>query len=303
MSAILTKSIVKRFGEIIAVDGVDLEVQEGECFGLLGPNGAGKTTLVKMITAVLPITEGKAWLAGIDVTQNPRQAKANIGVVPQEINLDPDLTVIQNLVVFARYFDIGRAEAKERASANLDFFELRAKEKAKISELSGGMKRRLLIARAIINEPQILVLDEPTVGLDPQTKRMVWQKLISLKEQGVTQLLCTQNMEEAAVLCDRLAIMNEGRIAALGTPGKMISEYGGSWIVEAKFDPKEIPSLEAELSSLGVYWQKLGDTIYIFEPNGVNIESILAERLLVVSRRVPSLEDVFLRLTGRSLQE
>ena len=303
MSAILTKNIVKKFGEIVAVDGVNLEVHNGECFGLLGPNGAGKTTLVKMITAVLPITEGKAWLAGIDVTQNPRQAKAIIGVVPQEANLDPDLTVIQNLLVFARYFDISRSAAKERALTNLDLFELRAKANAKISELSGGMKRRLLIARATINEPRIIVLDEPTVGLDPQTKRMVWQKLISLKGQGVTQLLCTQNMEEAAVLCNRLAIMNEGKIVALGTPEDMISQYGGSQIVEAKFDPKEMPIIEAELSRLGVYWQQLGDTVYIFEANGANVEGILAEHLSVVSRRVPSLEDVFLRLTGRSLQE
>ena len=303
MAVIETKNIVKRFGEITAVDGVDLAVEAGECFGLLGPNGAGKTTLVKMITAVAPITAGEAVVAGMDVTRKPREIKALIGVVPQEENLDPDFSVLKNLLVFSRYFDIPPAEAKRQALANLELFELAGRRKAKISELSGGMKRRLLIARALINQPQILVLDEPTVGLDPQTKHVVWQKLNSLKQQNTTLLLTTQNMEEAAVLCDRLAIMNEGKIVAEGAPKELVSKYGGKWIIEAKLDFAERELVEAELKRQGFYWQELGETLYIFQPEGAEFTNILKGKLSVISQRMPTLEDVFLRLTGRSLEQ
>ncbi|MFW0858812.1 MAG: ABC transporter ATP-binding protein [Dehalococcoidia bacterium] len=303
MAVIETRDIVKRFGEITAVAGVDLEVESGECFGLLGPNGAGKTSLIKMVTAVSPITAGRAWVAGMDVTRKPREIKAHLGVVPQEENFDPDFSVLKNLLVFARYFDIPSTEARRRALENLQLFELAGRQKARIRELSGGMKRRLLIARALINQPRILVLDEPTVGLDPQTKHLVWQKLNSLKEQGTTLLLTTQNMGEAAVLCDRLAIMNEGRIVALGSPKELVAEYGGKQIIEAKLDSVERDLIRAELKKQGFYWQELGDALYIFQPDGPGLSEPLKEHLGVVCQRVPTMEDVFLRLTGRTLQE
>ena len=303
MIAIETKSIVKEYRDFTAVAGVDLQIETGECFGLLGPNGAGKTTLVRMITATAPITAGQALVAGMDVARKPRQIKAFIGVVPQEENLDPDFSVLKNLLVFARYFDISAPEARKQAIANLELLELAGRQKAKIKELSGGMKRRLLIARALMNQPKIIVLDEPTVGLDPQTKHMVWQKLNSLKKQDTTLLLTTQNMEEAAVLCDRLAIMNEGHIVARGSPATLVNEYGGRHIIEVKIDPVEREQVKATLTGRGLYWQELGDILYIFQPDGTELRDLLSDELHLVSQRSPTLEDVFLRLTGRSLTE
>ncbi len=303
IAAIQTRDIVKRYGDFDAVAGVDLTVSFGECFGLLGPNGAGKTTLVKMVTAVLPITSGEAIVAGMHTRQHPRQIKALIGMVPQEENLDPDFTILKNLMVFSRYFDIPSAEAKKRAMANLEFFELAGRRDAKIRELSGGMKRRLLIARALINQPRILVLDEPTVGLDPQTKHLVWQRLNSLKQQGKTLLLTTQNMEEAAVLCDRLAIMDEGRIVAQGTPQELISQYGGTRIIEARVSADRRTVLEAELKAREVFWQGIGDILYIFQSDGIEFSDEMKDKMVIVSQRMPTLEDVFLRITGRSLEQ
>lgn len=303
MIAIETKSIVKEYRDFTAVAGVDLQIETGECFGLLGPNGAGKTTLVRMITATAPITAGQALVAGMDVARKPRQIKAFIGVVPQEENLDPDFSVLKNLLVFARYFDISAPEARKQAIANLELLELAGRQKAKIKELSGGMKRRLLIARALMNQPKIIVLDEPTVGLDPQTKHMVWQKLNSLKKQDTTLLLTTQNMEEAAVLCDRLAIMNEGHIVARGSPATLVNEYGGRHIIEVKIDPVEREQVKATLTGRGLYWQELGDILYIFQPDGTELRDLLSDELHIVDQRSPTLEDVFLRLTGRSLTE
>jgi len=207
MLIIKAHNLIKKFKDLLAVDGVDLEVEEGECFGLLGPNGAGKTSLIRMITAVSPPTGGEIEVLGHDLKTHSRQVKAALGVVPQLDNLDPDFTVIQNLMAFARYFDIPKNEARRRSMEVLSLFELDNKRNSHIRELSGGMKRRLLIARGLINLPKIVVLDEPTIGLDPQGKHLVWRKLTELKSQGVSQLLCTQNMEEAAVLCDRVAIM------------------------------------------------------------------------------------------------
>lgn len=303
MPIIEAKGLVKRYGEFTAVNGVDLTIEAGECFGLLGPNGAGKTTLVRMITGVSPITAGQAFVAGMDVSRRPREVKAIIGVVPQEENLDPDFTVLKNLLVFARYFDIPSKEARRRAMANLEFFELAARQRAKIKELSGGMKRRLLIARGLINEPRVLILDEPTVGLDPQTKHLVWEKLRALKESGTTQLLTTQNMEEAAVLADRLAVMNEGRIVALGSPAELISRHGGREIIEAQVSSDRRERVLAELRQRGVYWQELGRTLYIFRFDGDGLAELSEMGLTVLGRRVPTLEDVFLRLTGRALTE
>ncbi|MBL7119112.1 MAG: ABC transporter ATP-binding protein [Dehalococcoidia bacterium] len=303
MSIIKVRNAVKTFGPITAVAGLDLDVAEGECFGLLGPNGAGKTSLVRMIIAASPLTEGNIWVDGKDIGRECRQIKADLGVVPQEDNLDPDLSVLQNLITFARYFDVSQAEARERALANLRFFELHERQKAKIDELSGGMKRRLLIARALINRPKLLILDEPTVGLDPQTKHLVWQRLVSLREQGMTLLLCTQNMEEAGRLCDRVAIMNEGKIITLGSPQELVSRHGGSQVLEARPSPQSRSLVLTKLKENGFEWQEIEDTLYIFQGDGQLLEDELRQMLGIQDQHVPTLEDVFLRLTGRSIQE
>jgi lipooligosaccharide transport system ATP-binding protein len=304
MSIIRVRNAVKRFGPIVAVAGVDLDVIEGECFGLLGPNGAGKTSLVRMIIASSPISEGNIWVDGKDITEFPRQIKANLGVVPQEDNLDPDLNVLENLITFARYFDIPKAEARQRALDILRLFELHERQRAQIEELSGGMKRRLLIARALINRPRLIILDEPTVGLDPQARHLVWQKLGSLRMQGVTLLLCTQNMEEASRLCDRLAIMNEGKIVALDSPQELVSRHGGSQILEARLRSGERRSSVLEkLKELGFQWQEIEDTFYIFQDGDQGFDEQLSNDLTILNQHVPTMEDVFLKLTGRSLRE
>ena len=304
MSLIEIRNVVKRFESVTAVAGVDLDVSEGECFGLLGPNGAGKTSLVRMIIASSPLSDGRITVNGHDVTRAARRIKSDLGVVPQEENLDPDLDVLHNLLTFARYFDMPKAEARRRALEVLRFFELDERQKAKIDELSGGMKRRLLIARALLNRPSLIVLDEPTVGLDPQTKYLVWQRLGSLKQQGVTLLLCTQNMDEAWRICDRLAVMNEGKIIALGSPQDLLTEHGGSRILEARLRSDERrEKVIAALSGAGVEWQMIEDTLYIFEEPGRVVDEDLMNELSVTNQHVPSLEDVFLKLTGRALRE
>jgi len=303
MPIIRVSNAWKRFGSIVAVAGIDLDVEEGECFGLLGPNGAGKTSLIRMVIAASPLSSGSIWVDGSDVTKEPRRIKANIGVVPQEENLDPDLTVLQNLITFARYFDIPRTEAKKRALANLQLFELDGRQKAKVDELSGGMKRRLLIARALTNQPRLLILDEPTVGLDPQAKHLVWQKLRSFKDQGVTLLLCTQNMEEAWYLCDRVAIINEGKVIDTGQPQELLTKYGGKSVLEARPRPEARDVVLQELTKAGVEWQAVEDTLYIFQDSHQVLGGSLLEVLNVLSQHIPTLEDVFLRLTGRSLRE
>ncbi len=303
MVTIKTRNLTKKFGDLLAVDGVDLAVEEGECFGLLGPNGAGKTSLIRMITGVSPPTQGDIWVLGKDLSTDSRQVKAVLGVVPQLDNLDPDLTVLQNLLTFARYFDIPGKEAYRRSLEVLKLFELENKRDSHIKELSGGMKRRLLLARGLINFPKVMVLDEPTIGLDPQAKYLVWHKLGELKSQGVTQLLCTQNMEEAAAICDRVAIMNLGKILSLDTPQKLISRYVGSEVWEVEVSSGGKGGLTEELKSRGLDFEDAGNRIYIFhidaEESVRGLEK-LAERL---KRRPATLEDVFLRLTGRSLLE
>ena len=302
MSLIKVTNVVKTFGSITAVAGVDLDVAERECFGLLGPNGAGKTTLVRMIIAASPLTAGRIWVDGKDITTASRRIKALLGVVPQEENLDPDLTVLENLVTFARYFDLPKAEARRRAMENLRLFELHEKQTAKIDELSGGMKRQLLIARALINRPKLLILDEPTVGLDPQTKHLVWQKLRSLREQGMAFLLTTQNMEEAWRLCDRLAIMNEGKIIAQGSPQELVDRYGGSQVLEARPSQEARGRVKAKLRERGFQWEEIQDMLYVFQGDGQLLGEDLENELAVQSRHLPNLEDVFLRLTGRSIK-
>jgi len=303
MFIIKTRNLTKKFKDLLAVDDINLEVEKGECFGLLGPNGAGKTSLIRMITAVSPPTRGDIQVLGNDLKTCSRQVKAILGVVPQLDNLDPDLTVLQNLMTFARYFDIPKNEAHRRSTEVLSLFELGNKRNSHIRELSGGMKRRLLIARGLINLPQILVLDEPTIGLDPQGKYLVWDKLAKLKSQGVTQLLCTQNMEEATVLCDRVAIMHQGKILSLGPPQGLISRYVGSEVWEIEVDAGERDKTIKDLESRGLDFEEVGGKIHAFHVEASEMSRRLVNFPERLRRRPATLEDVFFRLTGRSLVE
>ncbi len=303
MAIIKTKNLTKKFKDLLAVDSVNLEIEKGECFGLLGPNGAGKTTLIRMITAVSPPSKGDIWIQGNELTNHSRQAKAILGVVPQLDNLDEDLTVLQNLMTFARYFDIPKNEAHRRSREVLSLFELQNKRHSRIRDLSGGMKRRLLLARGLINMPEILVLDEPTIGLDPQGKYLVWHKLTELKSQGVTQLLCTQNMEEATVLCNRVAIMHQGKILSLDTPQKLISRYVGNEVWEIDADLEERDKTTKELKRRGLDFEDVGGKIHVFHIEVEESLSGLVSSLGRLGRRPATLEDVFFRLTGRSLVE
>jgi len=228
MSLVIAKELSKDFGSLRALNNVNFDIAEGECFGFLGPNGAGKTTAMRIIYCFMPPTSGSVLVFGMDVTENPSRIKSKIGVMPQDDNLDPDLTVFENLIVYARYFDIPKKDSEGRARELLNFVELNAKAGAKIGSLSGGMKRRLIIARALINSPELLILDEPTVGLDPHSRRSVWEKLEHLKSQNATIILTTHYMEEAEKLCDRVAIMDAGRIIAVDSPLRLMGEHGGS---------------------------------------------------------------------------
>ncbi len=297
MSIIKTSHLTKKFKKLVAVDNVDLEIEEAECFGLLGPNGAGKTTLIRMITAVSPPTAGDIWVDGLELEKYPRRVKAILGVVPQIDNLDEDLNVIQNLRTFARYFAIPGREANRRSLEILKSIQLEDKMKSKIDELSGGMKRRLLIGRGLINNPRILILDEPSIGLDPQARHVVWRKLKELKAQGVTQLLCTQNMEEAAFLCKRVAVMHQGRIIVIGNPSELVSRYIGDRIWEIEFEREERDGIVAELKRRKLEYEEAADVFYIFKYGDGQVDGLKGRV------RPASLEDVFFKLTGRSLLE
>lgn len=303
MFAIEARGLTKRFKMITAVDNVDLIIDKEECFGLLGPNGAGKTTMIRMITAASPPTGGEVIVLGKSLKQYPREIKACMGVVPQLDNLDPDLSVLQNLLTFARYFGIPASEAKRRSEEVLSLFELQGRYKSEIRELSGGMKRRLLIARALLNNPEILVLDEPTVGLDPQARYLVWRKLSQLKHNGVTQLLSTQNMEEAAQLCDRVAIMHQGRIITIDTPSNLIAKYVGEHIIEITVSREDSEKLSMDLKSLSIEFEHSGDTLYIFKVEDVERIKQLWPHPNNLKVRPATLEDVFFKITGRTLAE
>jgi len=303
MAVIKVQKLTKNFKDLVAVDRVSLEIDEGECFGLLGPNGAGKTTLVHMITAVSLPDDGDIWVLGKDLRKYPRQIKAMFGVVPQIDNLDPELTVLQNLTTFARYFDIAKDEAKRRSMAALNLFRLEGKSNSRIKELSGGMKRRLLLARGLINNPRVIILDEPTIGLDPQSKYLVWQKLKQLKGQGVTQLLCTQNMDEAAVLCDRVAIMHQGRVLALDSPRGLISRHVGDEVVEIEVRDGEREKIVAELERRELDFEDATATIQVFHCDCDRLKEELGGFSWNIWSRLATLEDIFFRLTGRGLVE
>ena len=300
---IAARALTKRYGDFTAVDGISFSVQRGECFGFLGPNGAGKTTTIRMITCVSPVTDGSLAVDGMHAQVDARGIKSILGVVPQDDNLDQELTVRQNLRAYARYFDLPKQVAEARIDEILTFFQLADRQKDRIDALSGGLKRRLTVARGLLNSPKILVLEEPTTGLDPQARHMVWQKLRSLRSQGVTMLLTTHYMEEAAHLCDRLVILDQGRIIAEGTPAELISAHAGRDVIEVHATPDERLAVLRYLEGRqGVMVEEGGDILYVYSDgqNGFNPASLrdLAERVIY---RNANLEDVFLKLTGRGL--
>ncbi|HEV8572565.1 MAG TPA: ABC transporter ATP-binding protein [Actinomycetota bacterium] len=305
MSSIVARGLVKRYGRFEAVRGVDFEVSERECFGFLGPNGAGKTTTMRMIATTLPPTEGELTVLGRAVTEG-REIRLRMGMVPQENNLEEDLSVLENLVVYARYFGIPWRVSRPRADELLSFVALEDKKDWLIPRLSGGMKRRLLVARALMNEPELLILDEPTTGLDPQARHLVWEKLRSLRHQGVTLTLTTHYMEEAAQLCDRLVIMHEGRILVEGAPRELVARESSPQVVEV-FEPSDEAARElSRLDGAADRVDRLSDRWLFYTSQG---EELLAKIRMVVSDpgavwlRGATLEDVFLRLTGRGLRE
>jgi lipooligosaccharide transport system ATP-binding protein len=300
---IKAEKLTKRYNHFTAVDHIDFEVYKGECVGFLGPNGAGKTTTVRMIYCFSPVTEGSLSVAGMNVSTQSREIKKMVGVSPQEDNLDPDFTVAQNLQVYARYFNIPKAEASKRASELLNFFHLEEKSDKSIPELSTGMKRRLIIARALINEPQILLLDEPTTGLDPQGRHIVWDEIRSLIKQGVTIILTTHYMDEATALCDRVLIIDNGRIIETGEPHKLVRKHVGEDVLELSYDETILEKLKEELPEAHI--ETFGDQIRVFinQPHGVFERVVKKFPEVNMSIRNANLEDVFLKLAGRKLKE
>jgi lipooligosaccharide transport system ATP-binding protein len=301
---IKAKGLTKKYnGEVTAVDHIDFDVYKGECVGFLGPNGAGKTTTVRMIYCFLPVTEGTLTVAGLDVKTQDRQIKSLVGVSPQEDNLDPDFSVVKNLQVYARYFGLPREESEKRSVEMLAFFQLNEKKNASISQLSGGMKRRLIMARALMNDPQILLLDEPTTGLDPQARHIVWDKIRSLRKKGVTIILTTHYMDEASALCDRVFIVDNGKIIQTGAPSELIKTFAGEDVLEVEYDEEVVQTLREELP--GAQVEVFGDQVRVFskEPHGVfeRIVRIFPSKKITI--RNADLEDVFLKLTGRKLRE
>ncbi|HTN59646.1 MAG TPA: ATP-binding cassette domain-containing protein [Protaetiibacter sp.] len=306
MTVIAASELVKRYGDFAAVDGISFEVAPGESFGLLGPNGAGKSTTMRMVGAVSTRTSGSLTVLGLDPDDYGPEIRSRLGVVPQQDNLDNELRVRENLLTYGRYFGLPRRLVAERADELLQFAQLADRAGAKVDELSGGMKRRLTIARALINDPRILLLDEPTTGLDPQARHILWDRLFRLKEQGTTLLLTTHYMDEAEQLCDRLVVVDHGRIMAEGSPASLIRSYSTREVLEVRFGSDRNADAATALAGLGDRLEVLPDRVLVYADDG---EAALAE---VVARglqpltslvRRSSLEDVFLRLTGRSLIE
>ncbi|MFG1890391.1 ABC transporter ATP-binding protein [Micromonospora sp. NPDC049051] len=301
---IQARALVKRFGDFTAVDGIDVEVRAGEAFGFLGPNGAGKSSTMRMVGCTSPPSGGELRILGMDPVRDGPAIRARLGVCPQLDNLDPDLTVQENLTTYARYFGISRRVARARAAELLDFVQLTERADSKVEPLSGGMKRRLTIARALVNEPEIVLLDEPTTGLDPQARHLVWERLFRLKQQGVTLVLTTHYMDEAEQLCDRLVVMDAGRIVAEGSPRALIDQHSTREVVELRFAAESQEAFAGKLDGLGERVEVLPDRILLYVPDGDAAVAEVGERGLhpanVLVRR-SSLEDVFLHLTGRTL--
>jgi len=303
-SLVEAKSLTKRFGEFTAVDGIDFTVEQGEAFGFLGPNGAGKTSTMRMIGATSPITEGSLRVLGMDPVGQGQQIRGRLGVVPQENNLDTELTVFENLFVYGRYFDLSGRVIRERAEELLEFVQLSDRRNDRVEPLSGGMKRRLIIARALINEPDLLILDEPTTGLDPQARHALWDRLYRLKQRGVTLIITTHYMDEAEQLCDRLVVMDKARIVAEGSPRELIERYSPREVVELRFAPDQQEAVIPQLDGLAQRVEVLPDRVLLYTDDadrttlGLHELDIFPEALL---ERRSTLEDVFLRLTGRTL--
>lgn len=303
---ISARALIKKFGDFEAVRGIDLDVRAGESFGFLGPNGAGKSSTMRMIAGVSPVTSGSLRIFGLDPATHGSEIRDRLGVVPQADNLDGELTLLDNLVVYGRYFDIPRSECVSRAKELLEFVQLSDRSSGRVDALSGGMKRRLTIARGLMNRPKMFLLDEPTTGLDPQARHILWDRLYRLKQQGVTLVLTTHYMDEAEQLCDRLVVMDAGRIVAEGSPRDLITRYSTREVMEIRFGAGRNADFESRLAGIGERLEVLADRVLVYADDGeaalheVHRRGLEPESSLV---RRSSLEDVFLRLTGRSLEE
>jgi lipooligosaccharide transport system ATP-binding protein len=303
------RGLVKRFGDLVAVDGIDFDVQRGEAFGFLGPNGAGKTSTMRMIGCVSPPSGGTLRILGLDPVTEGADIRARLGVVPQEDTLDLELTLRENILIYGRYFGLPRKDLRRRAEDLLEFVQLNERADGKVEPLSGGMKRRLTIARSLVNEPSVLLLDEPTTGLDPQARHTVWDRLFRLKQRGVTLILTTHYMDEAEQLCDRLVVMDKGKIAAEGSPQELIRRYSTREVVELRFRVEQTPEqvaaeLAASMDGLARRLEALPDRLLLYTDDGdataTRIHDLGLHPDSVLVRR-STLEDVFLHLTGRTL--
>ncbi len=304
MSVIQARALVKRYGDLNAVDGIDFDVAQGESFGLLGPNGAGKSTTMRMIGGTSLRSSGTLTVLGMDPEVQGPEVRANLGVIPQQDNLDSELRCRDNLITYGRYFGLPRAYLQQRADDLLEFAQLTEKAKEKVDNLSGGMRRRLTIARGLINEPKILLLDEPTTGLDPQARHILWDRLFRLKEQGVTLVVTTHFMDEAEQLCDRLVVMDHGRIVAEGSPAELIRQYSTREVLEVRFGSERNAAVVAQLQDVADRLEVLPDRLLLYTEDGEATLAHVHERGLrprTVLVRRSTLEDVFLRLTGRTL--
>ncbi len=303
---ILARGLTKRFGSFTAVDAIDVDVARGEAFGFHGPNGAGKTSTMRMIAAVSPATAGTLRILGMDPATDGPRIRARLGVVPQEDSLDTELSVEENLLVYGRYFDLPRALLRQRAAELLEFVQLTERARDRVDPLSGGMKRRLKIARALVNEPELLLLDEPTTGLDPQARHLVWDRLYRLKQRGTTLVLTTHYMDEAEQLCDRLVVMDGGRIVAEGPPADLIRTHSTKEVLELRFPAGE-PDVDLSMvDGLAARIERLPDRVLVYTEDSDAVATRISAAgltpLTVLTRR-STLEDVFLRLTGRQLVE
>ena len=302
------RGLTKRFGSFTAVDGIDFDLYRGEAFGFLGPNGAGKSSTMRMIGCVSPPTSGELRIFGTDPVRDGSAIRARLGVVPQDDTLDVELTVRENLLVYGRYFGLPRRVIRERTAELLDFVQLTDRARDKVDPLSGGLRRRLTIARSLINEPEILILDEPTTGLDPQARHVVWDRLFRLKQRGVTLILTTHYMDEAEQLCDRLVVMDHGRFAAEGSPRDLIGRFCSPEVLELRFDPDMHNTAADKLMDFSgsERAEVLADRILLYVPDGdaalMAVRAAGLEPLTSLVRR-GTLEDVFLRLTGRRLED
>ena len=301
---VIATDLSKKFGEFQAVDGIDFQIAPGEAFGFLGPNGAGKTSTMKMIAATSPVTQGTLRVFGLDPATAGAAIRARLGVVPQEDNLDTELTVEENLFIYGRYFDLPRSEIRKRIDELLAFAQLTDRKKSKVDPLSGGMKRRLTIARGLINRPEILILDEPTTGLDPQARHLLWDRLYRLKRDGATLVITTHYMDEAEQLCDRLVIMDKGKIVGEGSPRSLIQEHSTREVVELRFPAGEQELVAPRIEGIGSRIEVLPDRILVYadeaEKAMEEVHNRGLEPEMTLARR-STLEDVFLHLTGRSL--